>query len=282
MPVPFKKLSLEQFSELLDRFPFSRRINAVHMHHTWHPNRREFKGEASITAMWKYHTEHNGWSDIAQHITIDPNGDIWLGRDWNMPPASAKAFNGDYRAGPFMFEMIGDFDAGADRFEGKQRDAAIAVVAMVQQAFDLPPTGLKFHNMMSGKTCPGSSIDYHWVLDEVGRQRRKLEGQGRALADQAPPFHPDLPETGFDIAELLKASGNDEIRVMSAAAADADACAHHHHHHDGDARGAYAGGSARGAAAAPAGQPDLRQHLVNLSMGELSGGGAWTTSRADV
>lgn len=281
MPVPFKKLSLEQFSQLLDRFPFCRRINAVHMHHTWRPNHREFKGEASITAMWKYHTEHNGWSDIAQHITIDPNGDIWLGRDWNMPPASAKGFNGDYRAGPFMFEMIGDFDAGADRFEGRQRDAAIAVVAKVQQAFDLPATSLKFHNMMSGKTCPGSSIDYHRVLDDVGRERRKREGQGRALSDQAPPFHPDSLETGFDIAELLKGTRNDEIRVMSASAADADACVHHHHH-EGDARDAYAGGSARGSVPALAGQPDLRQHLVNLSMGELSGGGAWTTTRADV
>ena len=90
MPAPFKRITLEQFSELLERFQFTRRINAVHMHHTWRPDHQQFKGHASIEGMWNYHTKHNKWSDIAQHITIDPQGAIWLGRNWNTPPASAS------------------------------------------------------------------------------------------------------------------------------------------------------------------------------------------------
>ena len=275
----FKKVSLDQFSQLLARFPFSRRINAVHMHHTWRPDHRGFKGEDTIVGMWRYHTEHNGWSDIAQHITIDPNGEIWLGRDWNRPPASARGCNGDSKAGPFMFEMIGDFDMGADRFEGKQRATAIGVVAMLQQAFDLSPTTLKFHNMLSGKTCPGSSIDYQRTLDDVMRARREMGRARRALAESEPPFHPDALVANANTAELIEDMTSRGHAVMAAFEADADACAHHQHH-DGQAREQYAGQGRRDAV--PTRQPDLRPHLVNLSMGELSNSGQWATTREDV
>jgi hypothetical protein len=69
--------------------------------------------------------------------------DIWLGRDWNAPPASAKGYNGNSQSGPFMFEIIGDFDVGQDRFEGKQRSTVLSVIAMVQQCFNLPASSLK-------------------------------------------------------------------------------------------------------------------------------------------
>lgn len=281
MRPPFKRVSLDQFAELLARFRFTRSINAVHMHHTWRPNHSQFKGHDSIVSMWRYHTENNGWSDIAQHITIDPNGEIWLGRDWNTPPASAKGANGTYEAGPFMFEMIGDFDVGRDRFEGKQRAAAIAVTAMVQQAFKLPLTSLKFHRSLSQKTCPGSSINYEQTLDEVGRVRREMQERGRGMREFAPPFHPDSLAASADIEEVLMAMKNEEPRTMSAAAADADACAHHHHEREEDRHDAYAARGDR-VPSLTAGQPDLRPHLVNLTMGELSSGGLWTTTRADI
>ena len=70
----FKRLSLEQFSQLLEKFPFTRKINAVHMHHTWRPARADFKGHETIVSMWRFHTQEMGWRDIAQHITVDPEG----------------------------------------------------------------------------------------------------------------------------------------------------------------------------------------------------------------
>ena len=97
-----KRITLAQFREALARFVFTRRINAVHMHHTWKPGRRDFKGHETIVAMWRFHTHQKHWRDIAQHITIEPAGDIWLGRDWNLPPASAAGHNGNSAFGPFM------------------------------------------------------------------------------------------------------------------------------------------------------------------------------------
>jgi len=79
MPPPFKKITRDQFASVLTQFPFTRRITGVHMHHTWMPDRAQYRGHDSIVGMWEYHTKRNGWSDIAQHITIAPDGTIWLG-----------------------------------------------------------------------------------------------------------------------------------------------------------------------------------------------------------
>src|SRR5688572_25565220 len=131
----FRQFSTDDFADLLDKFPFTRRVNAIHLHHTWRPSHKDYSGLDTIVSMWHYHTEDKGWSDIAQHLTIAPDGTLWSGRNWNTPPCSASGNNGTDTFGPFMIEMIGDFDAGQDRFEGRQRDATLDVVAQLLTRF---------------------------------------------------------------------------------------------------------------------------------------------------
>src|SRR4029434_2279086 len=154
MPPPFKQINREEFAALLDRFAFTRIMNALHMHDTWRPNHSQYDkndGHRTILGMYSHHTVNNGWQDIAQHITIAPDGTIWLGRNWNLPPASAAGHNGNSHMGPFMFEIIGDFDRGRDPFEGEQRKTVLEVIARVQLRFKLAPETLRFHNAMSPK-----------------------------------------------------------------------------------------------------------------------------------
>ena len=276
MPAPFKKVSLDQFATILDRFQFTRTIDAVHMHHTWRPNHAQFKGHDSIVAMWRYHTQEKGWSDIAQHITIDPNGQIWLGRNWNSAPASALGRNGDRNAGPFMFEMIGDFDLGRDPFGGSQKDTALSVIALVQRRFGLPVESLWFHNMMSGKTCPGNSIDYQQTLREVRRQRARMDEVQLVLATMAAPFPPDTYAPDQDIEQALAAlswRGHEAYADV-----EGEVCSHH------QVSAPDSQETARGRSAALTAEQlqGLRAHLVNLTMGEFSTDGQWRTSRADV
>jgi len=63
MPPRFIRLTLDEFADLLQRFDFTRRIDAVHMHHTWRPNHAQYREESSIEAMWQFHTRENGWRD---------------------------------------------------------------------------------------------------------------------------------------------------------------------------------------------------------------------------
>ena len=42
--------------------------------------------------MARTHVAVRGFEDIAQHVTVAPDGKIWTGRDWNnRRPASAAA-----------------------------------------------------------------------------------------------------------------------------------------------------------------------------------------------
>lgn len=158
----------------------SRKINEVHLHHTYRPDIRQYEsgagdgdingertGRALCEGMWRYHTQTLNWQDIAQHVTIDPQGRIWLCRDWNLPPASASGFNGNKQLGPFMIEVIGNFDAGEETLEGAQRDAVCTVIAAMQKAFDLPLEALRFHNEMSQKSCPGDTASKAMILEDV-------------------------------------------------------------------------------------------------------------------
>lgn len=297
----FKRLSLEQFSQLLARFPFTRRINAVHMHHTWRPQRSDFRGHETIVAMWRFHTQQQGWRDIAQHLTIDPEGWVWLGRNWNLPPVSASGHNGNAQFGPFMFEMIGNFDRGCDPFDGAQREAALEVVAQVQARFGLPADSLVFHNAMSAKTCPGSSLDFAQVLAEV-EQRSATRGRAtRRAAESRGPF-PD--ESDLVVREAIEALG----RAPLAPAEPGDAELSHDEGATLDGYPTPTGGIAppaagplpAGAGPAPAGAArapvdrsrgapidaallaSLRPHLVNLRLGRLSERGELSTTPADV
>jgi hypothetical protein len=277
----FKPLSLSEFSALLNRFPFSRRINAVHMHHTWRPNHKDYQGEASIEAMWRYHTQTNGWDDIAQHVTIDPDGTIWTGRNWNQAPASATGHNGNSKLGPFMFEMIGDFDKGRDRFEGKQQEAALQVAAQVLHHFGLPANALQFHRAMSTKTCPGTGIDYNQTLAAVttimsGLGTRSASGEDKIdkaseglLALLQAPFAETTTRSSQPAAHVLEESELAEERMAAHEVAQLTELVEN--------RGLF------GPARFPAKTEELfRAHVINLAQGNFSTEGAYRTTPAEV
>lgn len=274
----FKRISVEQFAQLLDVFPFSRRITSVHMHHTWKPRRADFDGHRTIVGMWRYHTQTNHWRDIAQHITIDPEGFIWLGRNWNLPPASAAGFNGNAGSGPFMLEVIGNFDEGQDPFDGAQRTTALKVVALVQSRFDLGSSSLMFHNAMSSKSCPGTSLDYAKVLEEVAGQRAALtvDGQPRR-AEVRGPF-PD--EANLELRETIERL----TREVPLGEEPPDAELSHFEFSESPWPESPEQGldAARGAGLDTETLASMRPYLVNLSMGRLSGEGEARTTKEDV
>src|SRR4028118_758480 len=96
----FQALDINTFKLLVERFDFRRKINSVHLHHTWRPNHAQYRGHDPILAMWRFHTRDQGWSDIAQHVSIAPDGTIWTGRDWNRSPASASGVHGNHPLRP--------------------------------------------------------------------------------------------------------------------------------------------------------------------------------------
>jgi hypothetical protein len=275
MPAPFRHLTLPQFAELLGRFTPRRRVNAVHLHHSRVPSGAEYHGEASIEAIWRRDTRNFGLSDTAQHVTIAPDGMIWLGRNWERPPVSAAGHNGSPDSGPLMIEIIGDFDQGRDRFEGSLRDTAIEVIARVQKKWGLAPSSLIFHSMMSKTTCPGNTIDYPATLGELEAMHRTLEqGGNNAARNGGGPFAANALEGDEDIEHAIRALATPSF--MADDPPDAG--------HDDDIVAASAAGRTR-APLAPLTAGDLqsmRPYVVNLNMGGFSDDGLWKSSASDV
>ncbi|MGB5085148.1 MAG: caspase family protein [Methylocystis silviterrae] len=257
--MPFHRIDIHEFKRLLDDwFPNRRRsIIEVHMHHTWGPNLAVFEGRASIEEMWRRDTEEKGWSDIAQHVTIDPEGMIWTGRHWDAPPASASGRNGDAKAGPFMVSVVGDFDDGKETFDGVQREATLRVIALVQDRFELAPESMQFHNMLgTSKTCPGSGISYPEIVVAV----RAFRGTAlpRARRSQSGPSRTAL-------------------RDWLGAAPQIDA--HIHLHEPNCCKLAPRDSAMRGREL----DPDILQpHVINIWNGRFSSGGAYSSSAEQV
>jgi hypothetical protein len=173
MPKPFIPLTRAQFLSAVSSYSWSPAKSEIHVHHTWRPNHSQYRGLASIEGMWRYHTVENKWSDIAQHVSIGPEGTIWTGRTWSRTPASAIGYS---HRGVFMIETIGDFDNGKDVLDGEQFDSLLSVVAILQIYFQLPLwSSIKFHNEMSGKSCPGESVDRTQFIFAVREKRAELE-----------------------------------------------------------------------------------------------------------
>ena len=184
----FHAVTASEFEDVVEAFPFTRTITEVHLHHTWRPRQVDYRGVATIEGMWRHHTEVNGWSDIAQHVSVGPDGSIWLCRNFNWSPASAKGFNGNQVAGPFMIEMIGDFDDGKETPTDEQHTATLTVIKAIQERFDLKPAALRFHNEMSGKTCPGHTWSKQKTIKDIGAFDLASLRQGSARGQADAPF----------------------------------------------------------------------------------------------
>lgn len=146
-------------------------INGIYVHHTWNPNHTSAKGQTLAKLnddMRRFHTQTNGWDDIAQHFTIGVDGQVILGRNISSVPCSAKNYNGTAANHPAMYEMIGNFDKGNDTLQGKQLESAVAIA----KYFAGRPNGVKFHregliNGQEPKSCPGTGVDKTWFMNLV-------------------------------------------------------------------------------------------------------------------
>jgi hypothetical protein len=270
----FDCLDDEQFAEVLGRFHFSRHINIVHVHHTWRPNHAQYRGRDSIESMWRHHTQENGWRDIAQHVSIGPDGSIWTGRNWNLPPASAAGHNGNSTAGPFMIEVIGDFDTGKDKLEGAQKKALLTVICDVQRRFALAPTAVMFHNMMSPKTCPGSAVDFAGFLAEIDKEHKEIESDEELAARGRRSLDPKENErVNGIVARLttrLPASRGDESN------------AEHGEQDDFALQARQRGGGEVAHGLTTEMLEALAPHVINLRGGRFSSGGLVESSEASV
>ena len=272
MPAPFKRLSVAEFALLLERFPFSRRITSVHLHHTWRPNHAQFRGHDSLVTMWRHHTQGCGLSDIAQHLIVDPDGHLWTGRNWNAAPASAAGFNGNTVSGPFMVAVVGDFDRGMDTFSNSQRAAVLDASRLVQTKFGLAPDALLFHSEIAHKRSPPISIDRPEFLEALRTHQPSIHAGARGDPALFGPSALASSEAVAQAITLLTELGD----TRSTEPNDAEIG------YGGEWRSLRESAAPRAPELGPEDIEELRPHVVNLRQGQFSSDGKMTTTSGDV
>lgn len=158
----FRILNTEQLLKELDKYKFKQ----LHIHHTWKPENKDFKGNNHIAmqqGMYNYHTKNLGWQNIGQHVTLFPDGKWVTGRPFNIAPASIKGWN----TGALAVEMIGNFDTGHDTLKGEQLHQILLLIKYFIDKYG--EQSIKFHREGPGvtKTCPGTSLNKAKLIQDA-------------------------------------------------------------------------------------------------------------------
>ena len=115
-----------------------------------------------------YHQDELGWIDIAYHIGVDRNGNIYELRTPTLAGDTATNYN---PAGHFLVVCEGNFDE-EDVTEAQLRGAA-AAFAWAAQNFDIATDTLAGHRDVAATACPGANLYRHVASGEL---KRRIDG----------------------------------------------------------------------------------------------------------
>ena len=151
----------------------------IQIHHTGSPEYKHFyksngTHEDELTRQYNmktFHVKTNGWSDIAQHFTVFPNGKIVTGR--SLSKTTAIGITG-WNSKKICVEIYGNFDKGKDVMTAEQKEAVITLYGELCKKFSITPStntirchawftsgGTYLGTYVAGKsrkTCPGTNF----------------------------------------------------------------------------------------------------------------------------
>lgn len=167
----FTKRDVNEFKEWINNLIIHREVLYIQQHHTYLPNYSQFSGNNHFglqNSMKRHHVINNGWSDIGQHFSVFPDGQVLTGRSLERSPACIYGQN----ANSVCIENIGNFDIGKDHMNDAHREAIIEITAALCRKFEITPStdNILYHhwfNLSNGernngsgnnKSCPGSDF----------------------------------------------------------------------------------------------------------------------------
>ena len=122
----------------------------------------------------QYHQDEQGWIDIAYHVGVDRNGNIFELRTPDLAGDTATNYD---PAGHFLVVCEGDFDQEAVT-EAQLHGAALAF-AWAAQNFDIASDTLAGHRDVSPATaCPGANLYAHVSSGDLKRRIDDLLAAG--------------------------------------------------------------------------------------------------------
>ena len=121
----------------------------------------------------RYHRDEQGWIDIAYHVGVDRNGNIYELRTPDLVGDTATNYG---PTGHFLVICEGDFDQEAVT-EAQLQGAALAF-AWAAQEFDITTDTLAGHRDVAATSCPGANLHAHVSSGDLKRRIDDLLAAG--------------------------------------------------------------------------------------------------------
>ena len=112
-----------------------------------------------------YHQDHQGWIDIAYHLGVDRDGNIFELRTPDLAGDTATSYD---PRGHFLVVCEGDFDQEAVT-EAQLHGAAVAF-GWAAQTFGVATDSLAGHQDYASTSCPGANLHAHLASGDLKRR----------------------------------------------------------------------------------------------------------------
>lgn len=112
---------------------------------------------ARLRAHQRYHQQEHGWIDIAYHVAVDREGNLFALRPTNLVGDTATDYD---PTGHFLVLVEGNFDQ--QPVTEKQLQGAAIAFAWAAQTWGITSNTLMGHRDVPAKTtCPGANLEAH-------------------------------------------------------------------------------------------------------------------------
>lgn len=149
-------------------------ITQMTLHHT-----AVVLGDNSNAPGWlrqhqRFHQGERGWIDIAYHVGVDRNGNIYELRTPELAGDTATEYD---PAGHFLVLCEGDFDQ--EQPTEAQLDSAVTAFAWAAQQFNVGANTLHGHRDFAATSCPGANLYARLATGELTARVDALLNAGR-------------------------------------------------------------------------------------------------------
>ncbi|WP_255309488.1 N-acetylmuramoyl-L-alanine amidase [Mycobacterium malmoense] len=121
----------------------------------------------------RYHQDQHGWIDIAYHVGVDRNGNIYELRSTGLAGDTATDYD---TTGHFLVLCEGDFDR--ESVPEAQLAGAARAFAWAAQNFRVATTTLAGHRDLAATSCPGANLYAHLSSGDLKRRIDDLLSAG--------------------------------------------------------------------------------------------------------